>query len=248
MIKKTCTRLISLPKLAIGYIFGIVGALLFLVGPVNAASVTGTATVTISASAGGVGAVVETPAVTAPVVDTTTTGEVALPTGGDVVSILTSTFREVATVPQAVVTAPAPGAAAVSTGATTDSSNVSARFSQGSRAAAQIFGGASSVAVSGVANQTYNINLPGQTSYSTGSENVQIAGFEHNAGATPQLSSSGSGVFSVAAQLGGGDGAASTDSDAGPAADAGDVGSVQQILATPVVTQSPYVGITVSYN
>lgn len=226
---------------------GICIALAGLSGEVSAATITSTVSVTIG-TGGGVGPVivpvvvpvVVTPTpVVAPVVDTATTGEVALPSGGDVISIQTSTFREIAPVPGASETAVLQATGAASTGNTTDSSNVSTRFSQGARAAAQIFGGSSSVAVTGVPDQTYNINLPGEASFSAGAESVQIAGFEHNAGATPQVSSSGSGQFSVAAQV--------ADNAAGDAAVDG-VGSVEQILAVPVVTQTPYLDITISYN
>ncbi len=222
---------------------GVFWALLVLAGPSSAATLTATVGVTI-ATGGGVGAVAVEPvtAVAETTGDTTGDGELTTTTG-DAVTVISSTFREISTAPEIQITAAGP---AVSTGNATSSSNVTQRFSAGSRAAAQIFGGTSSVAVSGVPNQTFNITLPGETTYSTGAETVDIAEFLHDAGATPQLSSEGTTTFTVAAQLNDDNVQASADGDSD--VDVDEVGSVQQILSTPIVTRSPFVGITVSYN
>lgn len=220
----------------------------------KAATVTPTVNVTIGAG-GGVGPTPVIPETTTTVEttgDANGDGEITT-TVGDAIAVQTSNFRAIAPAPQAAVTATTQAASAASQAATADPSSPAAaaaeRFNEGARAASDYFGGASSVAVSGVPNQTYNITLPGETSYSTGAEIVDIGGFAHDAGATPQLSEAGSGTFNVAADVNDAGQFQTAGSEAGGEGDTvGDVGSVEQILATPVVTRSPFVSIIVSYN
>ncbi|NQV99180.1 MAG: hypothetical protein HQ483_05755 [Rhodospirillales bacterium] len=233
-------------------LFAAAGLPLLPAGVPLAATLSATVNVTIGAG-GGVGAVIPPittpPPVTPPAVTATTgvnrNGSVTTAVG-DPVSIQTSTFREVASPPARTTASPATPA---STTSAATGSAAQQRFSTAARATASLFGGASSVSVSGVPNQTYNISLPGKTTYSTGSETINIGSFAHNAGATPQLGASGAGSFNVAAQVGDtGAGEAAGGEDGDNEEDLGDVGSVQQILSTPVVTRSPFVSIIVSYN
>ncbi len=215
--------------------------------PADAATVNGTATVTISSS-GSVGAtvvepVVETPVVVVPAPGTSVDGVVTTGPGGDVVSVVTSTFRELPTPPAAETTV----TPTTSTGNSTNSENVAQRFSAGTQSAAAVFGGASSVSVSGTPNQTFNITLPGQATFSTGSETISVSGFSHDAGATPQLTPSGTTTFNVGAQLNDGDAGAAVQ-DGGDGEDNDDAGVEQPTPSEPVATRSPYVGVTVSYN
>ena len=223
----------------------------------KAATVTPTVNVTIGAC-GGVGPTPVIPETTTTVEttgDANGDGEITTSVG-DAIAVQTSNFRAIAPAPQAAVTATTEAASAAETASADPSSPAAAaaeRFNEGARAASDYFGGASSVAVSGVPNQTYNITLPGETSYSTGAEIVDIGGFAHDAGATPQLSEAGSGTFNVAADVNDAGQFETAGSEAGSEAGAdgeavGDVGSVEQILATPVVTRSPFVSIIVSYN
>ncbi|NQV99645.1 MAG: hypothetical protein HQ483_08095 [Rhodospirillales bacterium] len=250
-------KLKRLPLFLFGFV--LTGVHVVQPGPLLAASLTGSVSVTIG-SGGGVGA-------TTPPATTTATAPVVVPSTsvvnangtvttavGDPVAIQTSTFRALAPVPAPAAVSGTPSASSSTTTSGASASAAQQRFSAASRQTANLFGGASSVSVSGVPNQTYNISLPGKTTYSAGGETVNIGGFAHNAGATPQLGAAGAGTFSVAAQvneeagLDTAGGASEGDSNEEDLGDVADVGSVQQILATPVVTRSPFVSIIVSYN
>lgn len=95
------------------------------------------------------------------------------------------------------------------------------------------------VAVSGAPNQTFNVILPSETSFSSGGSVVNLSGFEHNAGATPAVGSGGAGIFDVGAAVdrapagGGQQGQASGGADA---------------IARAFTQRSPIVNIVVSYN
>lgn len=227
-----------------------------------AATLTSTVNVTIG-TGGSIGAT--TPTETTTTVETTgdANGDGEITTSvGDAVTIQTSTFRALATPPQISATTTSTissittqsGPSTTSDQASDQSSSgapsAAQRFNEGAQAASDYFGGASSVSVSGVPNQTYSITLPGETSFSTGSETIDIGGFAHDAGATPQLGSTGSGSFTVAAQVNdaGASEAGASEAGGGGEGTVAEVGSVQQILATPVVTRSPFVSIIVSYN
>jgi len=147
-----------------------------------------------------------------------------------------------------------------------EQSGVESEFSFGP---SQVEGLGAAVAVAGVANQTFSITLPGQTSFSTGSDVIAIDGFSHNAGTTPTVGESGTGVFNVtvdAALVPDAGGELNIESASGDEASAlgseaesgavdpdGDTGtgteeSVAEVEATPIITQSPYVDIIISYN
>jgi len=144
------------------------------------------------------------------------------------------------------------------------------RFASGGQSARSVLGSGAAVSVSGVPNQTFGISLPGKTEFITGGANIVIDSFLHDAGTTPTTGNDGNAVVNLGAQFGGGvnnnastgtpparnqatvgnsvglptanvnSGGASTD----PA------GSGARPLATlrPVVTASPFVNITISYN
>lgn len=107
-----------------------------------------------------------------------------------------------------------------------------------SRGAAPVsLGGASAVSVAGGPNQTFNVILPGSTSYSDGGRVVNLSNFQHSAGTTPALGSNGSGTFSVGAAVGaGGEGSGSGQTDA------------QSATSSAFTQRSPLVNIDVTYN
>lgn len=159
--------------------------------------------------------------------------------------------------------APAPSSSGGTPGvaASTGTSATPAQAARGfaARGAAPIsIGGASAVAVAGAPNQTFNVILPGNTSFASGGNVVNLSGFQHSAGATPALGSDGSGTFSIGAAVdaaGAPDGASAggdTPSE-DAAAEEGDGGASAgdappTVLAAAFTQQSPFVNIVVAYN
>jgi len=228
-------------------------------------------------------------AVTAPVVaavvetrgDLNGDGAITTATGDALATPITSTFRPLAPVsapPANVIVAAATDAQTTAQTAdqTTGQSapqSASSRFGGRGQSARAVLGSASAVAVSGVPNQTFAITLPGKTSFTTGQSSVNIAGFVHDAGATPAVSSDGLGVFNVGAQFtpasggqtgaaensaagsngvgsnGPGSNGATPGAGAAPQTSGTSAGSgASPAPAGPLVTSSPFVNITISYN
>lgn len=162
----------------------------------------------------------------------------------------TSTSTSIPTVPISTTSnvgygSPAPAAASSTTGSTGTGSDsgTSVTPSQAARAFASrgaapvSLGGASAVAVAGGPNQTFNVILPGNTSYSDGGRVVNLSNFQHSAGTTPALGSNGSGTFSVGAAVGGND-----------TGSGGEQTNPQAAVSSAFTQRSPIVNIDVTYN
>jgi hypothetical protein len=170
-------------------------------------------------------------------------GQINTVTGDAVEAPVTTTFRPLPTVSASGQTS----AAATPADGQNGQQDVSARFSgQGGRSAAGLLGTSSSVAVSGSPNQAYGISLPGKTSYVAGEAAVSIEKFIHDAGTTPSVRGDGRTVFNLGTQAptGGQTTGGSTGQSSGEAQQSASAGTA----AAPVVTQSPFVNITISYN
>lgn len=125
-------------------------------------------------------------------------------------------------------------------------------------------GQGSAVAVAGAPNQTYAVILPQRTVYANSGTIVSMAGFQHNAGATPSLNAGGADTFSIGATveiqqmieaalsqsastgaptegtiIGGTDGGTSP---------ATAIDRKRRILLQAFAPRSPFVNIVVSYN
>jgi len=200
-------------------------------------------------------------------------GAITTVTGDAVEAPITSTFRPLAAVSAAPAPAPAPAApaTAVANGPATGQSgqqSAGSRFGNRGQSARAVLGSASAVAVSGAPNQAFAITLPGKTSFTSGQSSVNVEGFVHDAGATPSVSGDGRGVFNVGAQFTPAPGAQSAaagsaaatapGTGAGPQAGAGGADGAAAGAAGgagnapapsgPLVTSSPFVNITISYN
>ena len=161
--------------------------------------------------------------------------------------------------------APATSASGAGTVGATVSTGTSATPQQAARAfaargAAPIsIGPSAAVAVAGAPNQTFNVILPGKTSFASGGNVVSLSGFQHSAGTTPALGSDGSGTFSIGAAV-----------DTAPAGDSGVAAGIaansaaqdqeaggsgadtaagqQTVLAAAFTQRSPFVNIVITYN
>jgi len=168
---------------------------------------------------------------------------------------------------------PAPVSAA-STSTAAPQVQAETRLPQGARTVGNLLGGSSSIGVAGLPNQTFVVSLPGKTVYSgSGGNVVAIDSFVHNAGFTPALNTAGSGVFVMGANIGSvpgggnavgprvtaGTGSAataqSTPTAGGPAGPvgprvdaAGSSASPGGGYTGPVISVSPFLVITISYN
>lgn len=79
--------------------------------------------------------------------------------------------------------------------------NAENRELPGSDALSELLGTAASVSIVGEPNQTYSILLPTGTSISDGTSVFEVTGYEHSAGMTPVIDSSGAGGFSIGANI-----------------------------------------------
>jgi len=267
---------------------------------------------TINLTVTGVAPPVVTPP--PPVVGASTDGSFTTVTGDAVATPITTSFRPLASISSAPVFRPAPAAAAppaavaapaADPGAITQDGAPAAqaappapsRFGVGGESARSVLGSSASVAVSGVANQTFGISLPGKTSFVSGASNINIGSFVHDAGPTPTVSGDGRAVFNIGATFIAPGGAATSsiainnagatgtavDTQAstatpageatggavtpgtaggpgtGPASGGGNVATpggatpgtavaTVDSAAIPVVTSSPFINITISYN
>ena len=142
-------------------------------------------------------------------------------------------------------------AASTGTSATPDQA---ARAFAASGASPISIGPSAAVAVAGAPNQTFNVILPGKTSFASGGNVVQLSGFQHSAGTTPALGSDGSGTFSIGAAVDTAPVAAGGEAGGAAAAGGGNTagsftGNGQQtVLAAAFTQSSPFVNIVVSYN
>lgn len=217
------------------------GAVVFTAGGLQAGVTKDSATVSVTIQARASVGLVTTPTTTTTQTTSTSTAIKSVP---------------ISTTSNVGYDSPAP-APASSAGTTSDAgaadSGTSVTPTQAARAFASrgaapvSLGGASAVAVAGGPNQTFNVILPGNTSYSDGGRVVNLSNFQHSAGTTPALSSSGSGTFSVGAAVGGGDGASGGGSGGGSESGSGQTNP--QAAASSAFTQrSPIVNIDVTYN
>jgi len=139
------------------------------------------------------------------------------------------------------------GAAGTSGGTSTTPDQAARAFA--SRGAAPVsFGNSSVLAVAGAPNQTFNVILPGNTSFASGGNVVSLSGFQHSAGATPALGSDGSGTFSIGAQVDSSPSPTGGNSDEGSGAGGNAASGQQTVLAAAFTQRSPFVNIVVSYN
>ncbi|WNK01091.1 hypothetical protein L2D14_06610 [Thalassospiraceae bacterium LMO-JJ14] len=160
---------------------------------------------------------------------------------GGIPSIPVSTTSNVGYDSSASTTADAGTAASTGTSATPDQA---ARTFAANGASPISIGPSAAVAVAGAPNQTFNVILPGKTSFASGGNVVKLSGFQHSAGATPALGSDGSGTFSIGAAVDTAPVAAGVAAGAG-----GGIGNGQQtVLAAAFTQSSPFVNIVVSYN
>ena len=178
-----------------------------------------TISVTVQASA-GVGLATSPAATPAPTTSTST----SIPT----VPISTTSNVGYGS-PAPVASSSGPPSDAGSDGGTSVTPGEAARTFASRGALPVSLGGASAVAVGGAPNQTFNVILPGDTSYSDGGRVVNLKNFQHSAGATPALGKSGFGTFSVGASVSG---------QTNP----------QAATSSAFTPRSPLVNIDVTYN
>lgn len=228
MVIKSPVRIVCATCTAV--LFG--GAVIFAAGDLKAGVTKESATVSVTVQARAAVGLVTTPATTTATTQTTSTST-------SIKSVPISTTSNIgfgSPAPTPASTAAASNAGGADSGTSVTPTQAARAFA--SRGAAPVsLGGASAVAVAGGPNQTFNVILPGNTSYSDGGRVVNLSNFQHSAGTTPALSSNGSGTFSVGAAVGGSDGG----SDSGQA-------NPQAAASSAFTQRSPLVNIDVTYN
>jgi len=214
------------------------GVVCFGTAPLQAGTSRDTATISVTiAAAAQVGLVQTTP----------TTNSTATSTSIRAVPVSTTSnvgFGDVAPVapPQSA------GADSAGTSGGTSTTPDQAARAFASRGAAPVsLGGSSVVAVAGAPNQTFNVILPGDTSFASGGNVVSLSGFQHSAGTTPAMGNNGAGSFSIGAQVDSTPAAASA-AAGGDSAAPGTQGSQEPGVAGAFTQGSPLVNIAVSYN
>ncbi len=183
-------------------VIGAASALFFFGQHGHASSASAEASVTISESA-AIG-VVDDQATESPTVEPT---ETTTSTSTAIVTTPVSTTSSVGLFSDPAPVATTEDAQDAETSATSGAAGESAaptgaaRPFPGLNAVPIGIGNGSAIAVAGSPNQTYSIVLPERTAFSNGSEIVNIDEFQHNAGQTPSMDSSGSDVFAVGARV-----------------------------------------------